>query len=145
MKITRFLHGSFLTAHALSRSFHTSVGRTPFPASFPPPVLKLRTGCACLRPCQAVVDFQILRKDAPTSLSAPYLSLPVIMSGYSLADGAEAVHSEFPNLWPSELVKHLLGQGAQMDGAIVPQRSRTDFVNTQVLLARARAKMMTLP
>lgn len=85
---------------------------------------------------EAVVDFQILREDGPEAPCAPYLSLPAIMSHFSLADAAEAVHSEFPNLWPSELVKYLLGQGARMDEAIVPQRSRTDFVNTDVLLAR---------
>ena len=60
------------------------------------------------------------------------MSLPEIMLGYTMTDGAEAVHSEFPNTWPSELVKHLLSRGTRMDPQIVPQRSATDFVNTDV-------------
>jgi len=85
---------------------------------------------------EEVVDFQLTRRADPSLAADEYLTLPLIMQGFSLTDGADAVHSEFPNTWPTSLVKELLGAGARMDPTIVPQRSQTDFVNTDVLLAR---------
>ena len=79
-----------------------------------------------------VVDVQLLRRANPLRPASEFMSLPEIMLGYTMTDGAEAVHSEFPNTWPSELVKHLLSRGTRMDPQIVPQRSATDFVNTDV-------------
>lgn len=82
---------------------------------------------------EQVVDMQITRRSG--ALAASEMDLPNIFSGMSMEEAAEAVHTDFPSKWPTELTKYLLADGAQMDSDIVPQRTEDDFVNRHVMLA----------
>lgn len=83
---------------------------------------------------EVIVDLQIAREAGEMASDDMYL--PEIFSGMSMEEGAEAVHSEFPTTWPTELAKYLLENGATIDSDIIPLSSQNDFVNTEVLLAR---------
>jgi len=83
---------------------------------------------------EQVLDMQIDRHAGKSA--STQMDLPKIFKGISIAGAAEAVHTDFPSKWPTKLAEYLLADGAKIDGDIIPLRSKDDFVNGPVLLAK---------
>jgi hypothetical protein len=83
---------------------------------------------------EQVIDFQAARRNGDAA--AKSIDLPKLFDGYTMEAAAQAVRSDFPSKWPTALAEQLLGEGAKIDGNIIPQKSNDDFVDGPVLLAR---------
>lgn len=62
--------------------------------------------------------------------------VPEMFKGLDMEAAAEAVRQDFPSFFPQQLINQFVAAGAKMDTDIIPMRSRNDFVNGPVLLAR---------
>lgn len=70
---------------------------------------------------------------SPSSIGMP---LPDIWYGYSLADVAEAVHDEYPNIHQATNIARMLGLGGVLiDISVIPQRSNSQFLRGPIMLA----------
>jgi hypothetical protein len=83
---------------------------------------------------EKVVDVQLARRRGGTAEDVLGEGrVPALFTGYTLEQAAAAVHTDLPSEWPSALLKQLLEEGARVDGALIPQLSQSDFVNSVVV------------
>jgi hypothetical protein len=61
--------------------------------------------------------------------------VPFTWKGYTITDGAEAVHNEFPAWNQAAMIFEFIKRGIQMDRNIVPSRNYRDFLRKEVFLA----------
>jgi len=85
---------------------------------------------------EQVVDFQIERKaDSGASVTNQLPDCPDLWNGFTLAQGAEAVHDEYPGYWQGKFIETLAQAGLNIDENIIPKRSQKQFLHGIVMLA----------